>query len=106
MTQTIDENLKEEIIGDLGIADLTSFEQEAIIDDLEEKILEQVNSIVLDRLTLEEKEELETLGDDEEIANFLQKTIPDLEQVKQEAANWVVKNWRAEFTQKTNQASS
>lgn len=100
MTQAIDENLKNEIIDDLGIAELTSFEQEAIISDLEDKIIEQVNSIILDRLTAEEKEELETLSEDEEIANFLQKTIPDLDRVKQEAALWVVKNWRTEFKQK------
>ena len=97
MIPTIDENLKNEIIDDLGLAELTSFEQEAIITDLEEKIIEQVNSIVLDRLTPEEKEELETLAEDEEVVNFLQRTIPDLDHVKQEAALWVVKNWREEF---------
>jgi len=101
MNQVIDEHLRSEIIDDLGLGDLTSFEQEAIISDLEEKIIEQVNSIILDRLTPEEKEELEKLSDDEEIANFLQKTIPDLEQVKQEASLWIVKNWRAEFSQKS-----
>ena len=97
MDRTIDENLKNEIIDDLGITDLTSFEQEAIITDLENKIIEQVNSIILDRLTIEEKEELETLDEDEEIATFLQKTVSDLDQVKQQAALWVVKNWREEF---------
>ncbi|MFA6254039.1 MAG: hypothetical protein WC640_02125 [Candidatus Paceibacterota bacterium] len=97
MTQTIDENLKAEIIEDLGLNDLTSFEQEAIISDLEEKVIEQVNSIILDRLTKEEKAELETLAEDEEVASFLQKTIPDLDHVKQEAALWVIKNWREEF---------
>jgi hypothetical protein len=100
MDKTIDENLRNEIIDDLGIAELTSFEQEAIITDLENKIIEQVNSIILDRLTAEEKEELETLSEDEEIATFLQKTISDLDQVKQQAALWVVKNWRAEFKQR------
>jgi len=97
MTQTLDDTLKEEIINDLGIAELTSFEQEAIIIDLENKIINQVNSIVLDRLTPGEKEELETLIDDREIADFLARTIPDLDQVKQEAARWVVNTWRAEF---------
>ena len=37
MDKTIDENLRNEIIDDLGIAELTSFEQEAIINDLEDK---------------------------------------------------------------------
>lgn len=99
MNQAIDENLKAEIINDLGIGELTSFEQEAIITDLEEKIIEQVNSIVLDRLTQEEKTELEDLTEDDEIATFLQKAIFDLDQVKQEAALWVVNIWRQEFVQ-------
>ena len=97
MDKTLDDNLKEEIINDLGIAELTSFEQEAIISDLEDKIIEQVNSIILDRLSSDEKEELETLSDDEEIASFLARTISDLDQVKQEAARWVVNTWRANF---------
>lgn len=97
MDKTIDENLKNEIIDDLGLTELTSFEQEAIITDLEEKIIEQVNSIILDRLSPEEKKELETLTEDEDIARFLQKTIPDLESVKKQAALWVVKTWREEF---------
>ncbi len=103
MDQAIDENLKAEIISDLGIKELTSFEQEAIIAELEEKIIEQVNSIILDRLTQEEKEELENLSEDEEITLFLQKTISDLDQVKQEAALWVVKNWRQEFAKKAQE---
>ncbi|MFA5001141.1 MAG: hypothetical protein WC531_02845 [Candidatus Paceibacterota bacterium] len=97
MDKTLDDNLKEEIINDLGIAELTSFEQEAIISDLEDKIIEQVNSIILDRLSPDEKEELEILSDDEEIASFLARTIPDLDQVKQEAARWVVNTWRTDF---------
>ena len=101
MTKTLDDNLKEEIINDLGIAELTSFEQEAIISDLEDKIIEQVNSIILDRLSPGEKEELETLSDDEEIASFLARTISDLDQVKQEAARWVVNTWRANFKKET-----
>lgn len=103
MDQAIDENLKAEIISDLGIGELTSFEQEAIINELEEKIIEEINSIILDRLNEEEKEELEGLIEDEEISNFLQKTIPDLNHVKQEAALWVVKNWRQEFAQKAQE---
>jgi hypothetical protein len=100
MTKAIDENLRAEIIDDLGLAELTSFEQEAIISDLEEKIIEQVNSIILDRLNQEEKDELEIMADDEEIASFLNKNIPDLDQVKHEAALWVVKNWRTEFAKR------
>ena len=99
MTQTIDENLKSEIIDSLDLKDLTSLEQEAIISDLEEKIIDQVNSIVLDRLDDGEKEELEALLDEGEIADFLKKTIPDLEEVKKEAAIWVVKNWRERIPQ-------
>ena len=101
MDKAIDDNLKEEIINDLGIAELTSFEQEAIISDLEDKIIEQVNSIILDRLGPDEKEELETLSDDEEISSFLARAIPDLDQVKQEAARWVVNLWRANFKKET-----
>ncbi len=97
MDKTIDDNLKEEIINDLGIAELISFEQEAIINDLEDKIIEQVNTIILDRLSSEEKKELETLSDDEEITSFLARAIPDLDQVKQEASRWVVNNWRVNF---------
>jgi len=97
MTQSIDENLKLEIINSLGLNGLTSTEQENIIHELEEKIIEQVNSIVLDRLSLEDQEKLETLVNDEEVASFLQKAIPDLDLVKNEAAIWVVKNWREEF---------
>ncbi|HRZ30187.1 MAG TPA: hypothetical protein P5274_00740 [Candidatus Paceibacterota bacterium] len=97
MSQIIDENLKSEIVESLGISDLTSFEREAIISDLEEKIISQLNSIILDRLDDAEKEELETLVEDEEISSFLQRSIPDLEEVKKEAAIWVVKNWREEF---------
>ena len=99
MNQTLNDDLKAEIIDDLGLSDLTSFEQSAIIGDLENKIIEQVNSIILDRLSPTEKDELEKLSDDEEIAGFLQKTIPDLDQVKQSASLWVVKNWRAERQQ-------
>lgn len=98
MTQIIDENLKSEIIGGLDINELTSFEQEAIIVDLENKIIKEINSLILDRLSPAEKEELETLTDDEEITGFLQRAIPDLEQVKKEATLWVVKNWRTENT--------
>lgn len=104
MTSTIDENLKNEIIDDLGIAELTSFEQASIISDLEEKIIEQVNSIILDRLTAEEKSELETLVEDEEIADFLQKTIPDLDFVKQQASLWIVQQWRADFAAQKSQS--
>lgn len=100
MDKTIDEDLKEEIIEDLGLKDLTSIEQDSIISDLEEKIIEQVNSIVLDRLNDEEKEELETLIEDEEVSDFLKKTIPDLEEVKKQAAIWVVDGWKKEFSQK------
>lgn len=97
MDQTIDEELKAEIIDDLGLKDLTTIEQDSIISDLEEKIIEQVNSIVLDRLNDEEKEELETLLGDEDVADFLRRTIPDLEEVKKQAAIWVVENWKKEF---------
>lgn len=97
MSQIIDENLRLEIIDSLGVSDLTSIEQEAIISDLEEKIVNQLNSIILDRLDEAEKEELETLVEDDEISSFLQRSIPDLEEVKKEAAIWVVKNWREEF---------
>ena len=99
MTQTIDENLKSEIIDSLDLKDLTSLEQGAIISDLEGKIIDQVNSIIIDRLDEEEKKELETLLEDEEVADFLKKTIPDLEEVKKEAAIWVVKNWRERIPQ-------
>jgi len=98
MDQTINENLRAEIIDDLGLSDLSSIEQEAIISDLEEKIIEQVNSIVLDRLDRKERDELETIDNDEEVASFLQRMIPDLELVKKEAAIWVVKNWREQFS--------
>jgi|GEM_PF-2627431 hypothetical protein len=97
MTQIIDENLKSEIVESLGVGDLTSIEKESILSDLEEKIIGQLNSIILDRLDEAEKEELETLSEDDEIASFLQRTIPDLEDVKKEAAIWVVKNWREDF---------
>ena len=97
MDKPLDGDLKAEIISDLGIKELTSFEQESIIADLEEKIIEQVNSIILDRLTEEEKRDLEELTDDEEIATFLGKSIPDLDHVKKEASLWVVNKWREEF---------
>ncbi|MFA6476571.1 MAG: hypothetical protein WCV68_04145 [Candidatus Paceibacterota bacterium] len=97
MDKTIDEDLKAEIIEDLGLKDLTSIEQDSIISDLEEKIIEQVNSIILDRLDDGEKEELETLIEDEEVSDFLKKTIPDLEEVKKQAAVWVVDKWREGF---------
>ena len=92
----MDDNLRAEIIDDLGLNDLSSIEQEAIISDLEAKIIEQVNSIILDRLDEEEKEELATITDDEEIASFLRRAISDLDEVKKEASLWVVKNWRTE----------
>ncbi len=97
MDKLIEEDLKVEIIRELGLSGLTRIEQDAIINDLEEKIIEQVNSIVLDRLNQEEKDELEMIDDDDEVSNFLQRTIPDLEQVKKEASLWVVKNWRDTF---------
>ena len=96
MDQDINEQLRAEIIDDLGLNDLSSIEQEAIISDLEAKIIEQVNSIILDRLDEEEKEELATITDDEEIASFLRRAISDLDEVKKEASLWVVKNWRTE----------
>lgn len=88
------QQLRDEIIDSLDLVELTSFEQESIISRLEEEIVEQVNSIVLDRLTPEEKEELEQLESDEEIDRFLQRSIPDLDLVKKEAALWVVNNFR------------
>lgn len=97
MDQTLDKNLREEVIASLGLEELTSFEQDAIINNLEEKIIEQVNSIILDRLDEEEKAELETLLEDDEISDFLRRAIPDLEEVKQEAARWAIKNWQEEF---------
>lgn len=97
MNSGLDENLKNEIIDSLDLDSLTSFEQEAIIADLEEQIIKQVNGIILDRLTSIEKEELETMTDEAEMADFVQRAIPDLEEVKQEAARWVVKNWRKEL---------
>lgn len=97
MDRVIDEELKAEIIDDLGLRDLTSIEQDSIINDLEEKIIEQVNSIILDRLDEEEKGELETLLEDDEIASFLERAIPDIEEVKKQAAIWVVENWKKEF---------
>ena len=105
MSQIIDENLKSEITESLGVGDLTSIEKESILSDLEEKIIEQLNSIILDRLDEAEKEELETLAEDDEIASFLQRSIPDLEEVKKEAAVWVVKNWREEFAKSKTSGS-
>lgn len=104
MDQTIDKDLRAEIIEDLGLKELTSIEQDSIISDLEEKIIEQVNSIILDRLDEEEKEELETLLEDEEITTFLKRAIPDLDEVKKQAAIWVVEKWREEFSKKSQEA--
>ena len=97
MNKIINSDLKSEIIDDLGLNELTSIEQDAIINDLEERIIEQLNQIILDRLSQTEKDELELMDNDQDISSFLQRTIPDLEQVKKEASLWVVKKWREDY---------
>ena len=96
MDENIDSELKAEILDTLRLKDLTSFEQDAIISDLENRIIEQLNIIIIDRLDEDEKAELEGLIEDEEISRFLQRAIPDLAEVKKQAALWVVKQWQKE----------
>ena len=95
MISTDETKLKDTVVSTLDLGDLPEAEQTEIISQLERNIIRKINLLILDRLTEAEREELETKESDEEAEAYLKEKIFDLENVKVEAAVWVINDWRA-----------
>lgn len=77
-----------------NLSSLAEEEQWAIVKQLEENLIAKINLLILDRLTPEERLELEGLGSDEAVDGYLKEKIFDLENVKVEAASWIINDWQ------------
>lgn len=93
MINTDRQKLREKIVDQFNLSALSEEEQWALVDQLEENLIKKINLLILDRLTPEERVELENL-DDEAVEEYLKEKIFDLENVKVEAASWIINDWQ------------
>jgi len=92
-----EEELKKEIAEKLDLSGYSSEEQEKIISMLLENVSAKLNIAILDRLSEEERAELEKFSDagkNEEAMNFLSLKISDLQEVIDGTAAKIVEEFK------------
>lgn len=94
MINTDRQKLREKIVDQFNLTTLSEEEQWALVDQLEENLIKKINLLILDRLTPEERAELEYQESDEAVEKYLKEKIFDLENVKVEAISWIINDWQ------------
>jgi len=94
MLNTDRQKLREKIVDQFNLTSLSEEEQWALVDQLEENLIKKINLLILDRLTPEERVELEGQESDEAVERYLKEKIFDLDNVKIEAASWIINDWQ------------